>query len=246
MIRSIVVLFVLVIVAFGIYFLVLKEAGISEGPLPVSSVHYFKKQDIPLDNIRVKAFYFIPKNKTEYIFPGWESVLNNALEELSAFHLAVFGGLSQVSFDVFKEPVIGFEENLFYDTEITDRGNPHALRNIYWEMEERALKPSGDLYDEDFLKSRENEYVVYYFIYEGVGGSGSEDVALISRDFLTNDEYKDVGTSIFYHEFAHTLGIPDHYDEDGNYFSFDIMGFGLKRPLVFNYLDQSILRNMGF
>lgn len=217
----------------------------TEGPLPVPSVHYYKNSGFSLAKIRIKAIYFVPQDKRNEIYPQWQSALTNALSDLISFHENIFRGFSRVSFDIFPEPIVGRENSYFYDTDITERGNPAALKNVYREVGERALDSGGDLFDEHFVRSAEDEYVVYYFLYEGVGASGSENVALFSSAYLSDENYKANGASIFYHEFAHTLGIPDHYDEEGNSTSLDIMGFGLQRPLAFNYLDEEVLREMG-
>lgn len=246
MVKFFIFLLLIAAVAAGSYFFFFGEkVMIIEKPASEKSVYYYNNPQISLAKIKIRAFYFVPKDKKEEIYPGWPSVLEKALDELVSFHRAVFRGLSQVSFDIFPEAVVGMQNTFFYDTEKTDRGNPEALRNIYGEIGKRLLDPSGDLFNEDFVKNGKGERIVYCFVYQGVGAVGSENTMLVSLTYLTDENYKDVGTSVFYHEFAHTLGIPDHYDESGNPDSFDIMGFGLKRPLTFNYLDREILKAMG-
>ncbi|MBI4812689.1 hypothetical protein HY798_04650 [Candidatus Falkowbacteria bacterium] len=245
--KTAVVFIVLAGVCAGGYFVFIRRGDdLVEGLPSSSAVHYYKNSTLSLSKIRIKAVYFVPNDKGGDIFSQWQSALPQTLEDIVRFHKVIFKDLSQVSFDIYPQPIIGREDSSFYDTETTGRGNPAALRNVYRELEARLLTYGGDLFDESFVGSASGEYIVYCVLYEGVGASASENVIFLSSSYLTNERYQESGATIFYHEFAHTLGIPDHYDEqDGKSSSLDIMGFGLVRPLAFNYLDEEILEEMG-
>jgi hypothetical protein len=69
---------------------------------------------------------------------------------------------------------------------------------------------------------------------------------IISRQFLTDSQYALFRDSLFYHEFAHTFGLPDLYDWDSNIpFSDDIMGSGRREPIETTYLGRDLLKNLG-
>ena len=69
---------------------------------------------------------------------------------------------------------------------------------------------------------------------------------ILSRTFLTDAEYRFNGVTNFYHEFAHTFGLPDGYDlETGVSSTFDIMGEGRKKPIEIMYLDRKFTRALG-
>ena len=67
---------------------------------------------------------------------------------------------------------------------------------------------------------------------------------LLNRDYLVKSEYAAYGSTLLYHEFAHTLGVPDQYDHERS-LSNDIMGGGRTQPLSIEYLDRSTLKDMG-
>jgi len=69
---------------------------------------------------------------------------------------------------------------------------------------------------------------------------------LLSRVFFTESQYRIFSSTLFYHEFAHTFGLPDQYDIENNVpSSNDIMGAGRKKPIEIMYLDRELTRDMG-
>lgn len=69
---------------------------------------------------------------------------------------------------------------------------------------------------------------------------------LLSRTFLADPEYRAFGASLFAHEFYHTLGIPDAYDQNtGKPESADIMGLGRYRPIEKTYVRREVVRALG-
>ncbi|MDO8537069.1 MAG: hypothetical protein Q7R94_02380, partial [bacterium] len=201
--------------------------------------------------------------------PDWKEKLATTLDKAARFHDLQFRGASKLAYDIFPEPFILKQDNAHYDTDTTSAGNPRGLVNISEEIETRAFTTSGDLYNENFSAIDKSEYRVMALFYEGVGGAGgiiyeSEldspgeiakklgldesivyvvNINSVDGFLLVNKRFLDA--TIFYHEFAHTLGLPDRYDEDDNPSSSDIMGAGRKKPIENTYLDKSLLKEMG-
>lgn len=226
------------VAAYLIYIYFQSKSG-HEAP-PVSgtyAAHYYQRPEISLKTIRLKVFYAVPANRAQSLDLKWRERLELVLEEARKFHELQFQGLSKLDYEVFPEPFMLERENQHYDTENTDRGNPEALKRVTAEIERR--EPS-------FLKAPSGEFMAIAIVYEGVGASGAEGAMIISRNFLANQEYEPVAAALLYHELGHTYGLPDRYDlETGEPFSHDIMGSGRRKPLLTNYLDESLLRDLG-
>lgn len=237
--RQLVIISFLIIIPViaGIGFYLLTPQSTAPEPTTGIPVHFYRDPARSLDKIHLKVFYVVPKNRTAQIYPTWRELLSPVLEETAKFHEIQFHGLSKIQSDVFPEPLILEHDNIYYDTDSTNRGNPEALRRITPEVEERAR---------GFLSSAADEFVVIGLIYEGVGASGSRGAFLLSRSFLSEEQYRPFRSSLLYHEFGHTMGLPDQYDlETGQHFSEDIMGSGRNRPLEVNYIDQALLEDLG-
>lgn len=226
------------VAAYFIYIYLPSKSG--EEALPVSrtySAHYYQRPEISLKTIRLKVFYAVPANRAQSLDSKWREHLESALADAQAFHKLQFQGLSEINYEVFPEPFRLERENQYYDTENTDRGNPEALKRVTAEIERR---------EPEFLKVDRQEFLAIAIVYEGVGASGAEGAMIISRDFLANPEYQFASSSLLYHEFGHTYGLPDKYDLATNQpFSNDIMGAGRQRPLQLNYLDPRLLQDLG-
>lgn len=211
-----------------------------DSPEPIiepTSAHFYKNPEISINKIKLKVFYAVPKDRIGELDPNFVSVTTPVLEEAVSFHKIQFRGLSSLDYEIYPEPIILTEDHTYYDTENTNRGNPEALRRIVPEIENRVP---------DFLVKSRDEFPVIGIIYEGVGASGAEEAFILSRSFLTKPEYEIFRSSLLYHEFGHTLGLPDEYDTTTNSpFSEDIMGSGRRKSLKANYIKRDLLRNMG-
>ncbi len=201
------------------------------------SANFYKKPEISVAKIKLKVFYVVPKDKTNSIYANFYSVTEKALKEAVDFHRSQFRKYSELTYDIYPEPLFMSEDSLFYNTENTNHGNPEGLRNIIPEIERTKT---------DFLKHNKDEFLVIGVIYEGVGASGAEEAFLLSRTFLSEDQYQPIASTFLYHEFGHSLGLPDQYDlETGVPYSNDIMGGGREKPIDINYIDKDLLKEMG-
>lgn len=215
----------------------------AEPPFAAPSPHYYQNSSEPIQNIVVGAVYFVPKNKEKNKLVNWRKILEEHLGKLQDFHRIQFQNFSSIQFEIYSEPLIGLKENSAYDTDVTQYGNPAALVNISEEIDNSLLSARDDLFWRDFAGRK--GYKVLYILYEGVGASGTKGKALLSRQFLTDPQYADLGSSFFSHEFYHTLGIPDAYGEDSHAYSADLMGLGRFLPLENAYLDRLTLKELG-
>lgn len=263
-----------IILAVGIVTaLYFSKISIQSSQSPVSGAAlrapHIKDSDVSIKNIRIKVFYAVPKNKIADIYPGWKDKLAGLLADMSRFHSVQFRGSSDMRYDIFFEPVILRNDDIAYDTENTNAGNPQGLKNIGQEIESRVFKETGDLYNKNFAAFAPGEYRVMALLYEGVGGSGgliyetglttaSEiakkfgipeswiyivDIKSVDGFFLVNR--KIATASIFYHEFGHTIGIPDEFGDNDGPYTEDVMGEGRKKPIENTYIDRSFMKGMG-
>ncbi|TSC62098.1 MAG: hypothetical protein G01um101448_482 [Parcubacteria group bacterium Gr01-1014_48] len=212
----------------------------------ILNVHRADNAEQSISKIYISAFYFVPKNKKEDIFTGWSTTLQEKLEALMRFHTVELQEKSELTYTIYPEPIIGRLNNIEYDTFITQHGNPEALRHVVPEIESRVFEANGDLFRNDFGTIPKDAYHVLVVMYEGVGSIGGDNIALISRTFLTSSEYAPVSESLLAHEFYHTLGLPDAYTlPEGTVTSQDIMGLGRYTPIGQTYLSQKSLQALG-
>ena len=229
-----------------IYFFVCVPKVYETNPLPTSTPHLYGNVKQPIGKVDIVAFYFVPKDKTEFQIENWFEVIEKNLQKLQAFHQFQFLEKSKMEYQIYPEPIIGFRESLAYDAQNTEHGNPEALRRIAVELKDRAF----------IARVPEGAYRVIVIIYEGVGDAGSENVALLARAFLTNEEYGPFAATFLAHEFYHTLGLPDRYSEQEKEFpdgqqttiqiltSTDIMG-RIRVPIEHTYLERETLKQLG-
>jgi hypothetical protein len=197
--------------------------------------HAYGEPSLSLESIDVVGFYFIPNNRVEQQAKDWQNILEENLERVKVFHEAQFLGRSRLSWRVYEQPVIGLRDNALYDTPLPQHTNDEALRRIVGELPEVA-------------KRKGHTYQVLVVMYEGIGATGSQNAALLSRTLF--DE------AFLAHEFYHALGVPDHYYtsdfvfEDGQTTDLGIVTSGdlmgrVQVPLERAYLDFATLQQMG-
>lgn len=137
-----------------------------------SAPHFYQNQDRSIEEIRIAAFYFVPKDKKGEIASDWRARLDRALTRLGAFHKTQFQARSRVRFLVYPEPFDGLGDTRSYEATSTDRGNPVALIRAGEELDRRVLRPGGDRYRPDMASHLKKGYPVMALMYEGVGASG--------------------------------------------------------------------------
>ena len=197
--------------------------------------HAYGDAAADISKINLKIFYVVPNNLL--IAPSWHNDIAGILDDEIKFHATQFHNFSRLLPEVYPNPVTLEHEDIFYDTANTDLGNPQGLKNIVPELQRRFA---------DFLQVPKGNYLAIAIIYEGVGAAGAPNAMILSRTFLAKDEYKLVGKSLFYHEFAHTFGLPDSYSLTNNLPSAnDIMGSGRYKPFDTNYLSPNLLAGLG-
>ncbi len=210
-----------------------------------ASAHVYGNPALSLQDIQLDVFYVVPKDKTAYNYSDLQKQIGEILIKTGNFHETQFGDKSHLHYRVFPRPVVLNNDGFFYDTEDTKFGNPQALKNTTLELEARVYDPKGDLFEKEFITPADY-FRIIAIIYEGVGAAGTEGSSLLSRDFVSREEYEPVRASLFYHEFGHAMGLPEGYDILTNRpFTNDIMGSGRRAPIEGNYIDQSSLREMG-
>lgn len=231
----------------GIYYWVAIPQIYQEPALPVQTLVHQGNKTQSIEHINITAFYFVPQDKQGKIDTYWNQSLKQSLEELTEFHESQFQGRSQITTQIFPQPIIGNYDSIDYDTTNTSGGNPHGLRTVALEVEARVYAPEGDLYHQFISDPSLNAYQVMVIMYEGVGAAGSENVAFISRTYLSEQPYREsYGPTFLVHEFYHTLGLENEYEkQSGRAFGNDIMGLGRFRPLEYTYIDQQTLKQMG-
>ena len=208
--------------------------------------HFYNNSQQSIKAIKIIALYFIPKNKISQQSANWKDSLEENLKKLQEFHNLQFQGRSIISYEILDKPVVGFLDNIEYDSDFTQHGNPEGLRRISAELEQRGIIKGPTSLARSDLDSLSGEYRVVLILYEGVGASGSENVALASNTFMTNPQYETTRATIVAHEFYHTLGIPDFYEiPTAIPMSQDIMGLGLSRPIDNTFISRETLKKMG-
>ena len=214
--------------------------------LDFQRIHLYKNPTTVVENVRVFAFYAVPSDRAEAIYPGWRDLLFEALQRLSRFHEIQFVGKSHIQYDVFPEPIILDDEGGAYDAASPLDEHHVGLRRAFEEFERELTDPAGNDKVRKFLGTSRDQYRTLVFLYEGAGAYGKEGLAAISRRALTDSRYSAFGDSWLYHQFAHALGLPDQQDSTtGLATSDDIMGLGRHRPLDLNYIAPELTRGMG-
>lgn len=209
--------------------------------------HIYNKPQLSIRNLDLFVFYAVPKDQTAHDYEEVREKLDTLLKDAAVFHQTQFLGKSLLSYKIYPGALSLKNNSIFYDTDNTSRGNPRALERATLELEARVFEPTGDLYNPNFIGlSAPNAYRMIAIIYEGLGASGTEGSLLLSRDFVTRDEYSLIGSALFYHEFGHAVGLPEGYDIMTNIpFTNDIMGSGRREPLTTNHIDPKSLKAMG-
>lgn len=228
-------------------------------------IHLAGNPKISLSRARAKVVYFVPNDPKTPVLDGWLAVVEKAMEEEQKFFDFELNGASTLSYDIYPEPIIGKGDHLFYDSDITDGGNPHALIAVRQEILQSVFSKSGGLYRSDFSTLNDKDYNFLVIIYGNTGASamifkdsptkGDDVVAIeddgppaiiLSSSYLTSTSTREFGPTILAHEMAHAYGLSDGYDTtNGAVFSNDLMGEGRNRILSSTYLSEESKKQLG-
>lgn len=230
----------------------------SSWPISKIKVHFYEEPTIDLSKIKLYVVYALPNNKKAYLKNDWLSLIRKALDKVSLFHHLQFKGFSSIKYEIYHSPIILPDESEAYNTKV-DTFNLKKFLKLAEDVE-KTLSLDFDVFNLD-----KNNYNILVIFYEGEGAFGAvitdkpkiiekyslssqilptkiekfNGVVFISIEYLTTLS----GESLLYHEIAHTLGIPDTY-QNGRSLSSGIMGAGRFEPLENNYLDKTILNKM--
>lgn len=226
----------------------------------VSYAHHGQISSISLNDVRIDAYYFVPRDATSKLNVNWKSLLENSLAETKNFYESQTNKRIKINYQIYPDVVVGRQDTLFYDGGDTRNGNPQALLSVKSEIEARIKDSLG-------FPSTQGSYRAVAILYEGVGASAmvlmdkqpkvqsqSHVVAvadnqapafLVSEGFLSGSSYKDYGVTVFAHEFGHILGLEDTYEPTSAVITNDIMGFGRTRPINYTYIAPENLKLLG-
>lgn len=218
--------------------------------------HLYNDESLSIEKIQITVFYFVPKDALSMKDNSWQKGTEEYLKKLQNFHLTQFENTSKISYTFFPEIIEGILTTREYEG-LFDGKNNDALIPIKDEIISRVYNEKGELFYSTMQKGRDsktrNSYMV---IFEGKGAAGNDDFALVSRSYVTDDSYKEIGPTFFAHEFYHTLGLVDNYQTSMYAYkngeqttislitSKDIMG-QVNVPLTTTYIDSEALRKMG-
>lgn len=253
--RYIVLLFIFIATSLITLSLFVGTEKTESKPLMTSEKPYFyEDKKTSIENINITVFYFIPKDMVSLKDTTWKEKIEKKLQELQEFHAIQFENKSKITYDFFAEEIIGEKIKSNYETFFGGEDRD-ALLPIKQEITARVLTEEGDLYSKK-NKDKKNTRQVYFIVFEGKGAAGNDTFALLGKEYLSEDIYKETGSTFLAHEFYHTLGILDNYEtaeyvfSDGKQVpvsiitSKDIMG-QVNIPLVNTYIERETLKKMG-
>lgn len=185
---------------------------------------------------------------------------------MTEFHKREFGAGLGLDFVIYPEVIYGLEEDRYYQSDFAEVPPREVLNKVESELRTRVFVKTGDLYDPTFVESGGDEYAVNLIVYlgpplihEDFRGQAlfvpaftnySKSTFLVVSPVLESGLTYDPA-SIIYHEFLHTLGVPEQYNQFSlDFFSernerTDVMGRGADLPLLQTYIGEDIKRKMG-
>jgi hypothetical protein len=223
---------------------------------PVLHPHVYDDTKKPIDTIALTVFYFIPKDALIKKQDNWKEITEKHLKELLHFHQVQFENTSKITYTFFPEIIIGEKTEKEYES-LFAYDDHDSLIPVKKEIIDRVLTPTGNLYQQAYApKQNSTTHQVYLVVFEGDGAAGNDDFSLISRSYLSDENYKEDGTTFLAHEFYHTLGMPDNYQTSAYVYkdmeqtmislvsNKDIMG-QVNISLPYTYIDAETLKRMG-
>lgn len=223
--------------------------------LNVIHPHFYNNDQVSIEKIKITVFYFIPKDALTKKQDNWKEITEKHLRNLIDFHTVIFENTSKITYEFFPEIITGEKTTKEYESLFENNEND-ALIPVQEEITKRVLTPDGNLYNLKDKPKGNTTRNVYLVIFEGNGAAGNGNFALVSRAYLTDKAYEEIGSTFLAHEFYHTLGLPDNYiilprvysDTEQTKVSYptykDIMGI-VTIPLPYTYIDEDSLKKMG-
>jgi len=173
MLKYLILILLLIFAALGWMYVDARAPAVySENFSASCDPHLASDADRSIKTVQLFVFYFVPKNRTEALDGDWQKILQANLDALKNFHNLQLRQCSRLIYKIYPQPVIGFKDNIEYNTEITQGGNPMALINVSEELENRVFKNTGDLFFPGFAEKTAGAYPVMAVMYEDVGAIG--------------------------------------------------------------------------
>ncbi len=241
---------------------------------PSPRIHVYKNPDASIGRIRVKAFYAVPNNKKadpawqnqlsralddsakfhELQFHGLSKLNYDVfkapvmLQHDDAFYDTTSTGAGNphalINVGEELEQRVMRSSGDLYDAAFaaTDPNEYNVMAILY----EGVGASGGEIYQTALQSANQiaqklglPESIIYIVHIDSVSG-----FFIVNRNYLATEPLNISGESVFYHEFAHTIGLPDLFDENNAPFSNDIMGRGREKPIENTYIDKNFLKTM--
>ena len=219
-------------------------------------LHLYDDEQVAINHVLIKAYYFVPQDRGNFIINDWQKVFSHSLAKISIFYELQFANNMAMDFEVYPEIIhsdqpVGYFENLIKQDYLIETAQAHA--------ESLTLKEIVDEVQGKVNMKKENNFYVINLFFLTLGNNylqaengrifglnDEKNNCLVVADAWADEELRDFYQSITAHEITHSLGVPDFYSyTDDQIESYGLMGAGFTRKLENNYLDQEIKKQMG-
>ena len=140
---AVIVLSAITLSLYFIYFSVGRSEIYEERLFAANGPYFYGDSSRLIKTVHLTALYFVPKNKEPAEESEWKEQLEAKVAELSKFHALVTGRSSLLVSTVYPVPIRGLSDNIVYDTDDTNFGNPNALLSKLGAVPQQI--PPGDI-----------------------------------------------------------------------------------------------------
>jgi len=221
-------------------------------------LHLYDNQEVSINQVLIRAYYFVPEDKGDFIMNDWQQLFSRSLENVSAFYQLQFAYNMEMDFEIYPEIIYSeqtadYFESLIKQDYSEELKQPHSpsltLKEIVDELQEKIdlEEKQGDFYliNLFFLNLGRNSIEVKEEK-EIYGLNDEKNNCLVIANAFSNEEIRSFYESIVAHEISHGLGVPEAYLYSSDKVdSYGLMGVGFTRRLENNYLDDEIKKEMG-